>query len=204
MLYNIHYLWFFLSQSNQLTKYLAHPKIQRQKPNLLMFDTLDDFHLLLSTQLTADLTPEWSSGSIFHPLSHCCFWSTVSKCNTHFKHNFLVDECSCKIVNTLPSDMFNSSAISCNYKLQSAKMSFLVFFRTGRIWTTRAFSIICVCMTTFKVSIPPLKHCSWWGRIWITLIKPLLCSNSIFFHQKIMLYQHTKFRFFHCFENLQE
>ena len=30
---------------------------------------LDGFHLLLSTQLTADLTPEWSSGSMFHPLS---------------------------------------------------------------------------------------------------------------------------------------
>ena len=32
--------------------------------------TLDNFHLLLSTQLTADLTPEWSSGFIFHPLLH--------------------------------------------------------------------------------------------------------------------------------------
>ena len=32
--------------------------------------TLDGFHLLLSTQLTADLTPEWSAGSMFHPLSH--------------------------------------------------------------------------------------------------------------------------------------
>ena len=31
---------------------------------------LDSFHLLLSTQLTADLTLEWSGGSMFHPLSH--------------------------------------------------------------------------------------------------------------------------------------
>ena len=73
MLYNICYWWFFLSQGNQLTKYLAHPKIWRPKPCLLMFVslvTLDGFHLLLSAQLTANLTPEWSSGSKFHQLSH--------------------------------------------------------------------------------------------------------------------------------------
>ena len=102
MLYNIHYWWFFLSQGNRWTKFV-HPKIQRPKPCLLMFVslvTLDSFHLLLSTQLTANLTLEWSGWSIFHPLSHIyaktpfccvktvvnntessmyCFWSTVSK-----------------------------------------------------------------------------------------------------------------------------
>ena len=31
---------------------------------------LDGFHLLLSTQLTTDLSPGGSGGSIFHPLSH--------------------------------------------------------------------------------------------------------------------------------------
>ena len=31
---------------------------------------MNGFHLLLSTQLTADLTEEWSGGSMFHPLSH--------------------------------------------------------------------------------------------------------------------------------------
>ena len=72
-LYNICYWWFFLSQYNWWTKYLACPKIQRPKPSLLMFASLvalDGFHLLLSTQLTADLTLEWSGGSMFHPLSH--------------------------------------------------------------------------------------------------------------------------------------
>ena len=45
---------------------------------------LDGFHLMLSTQLTANLTLEWSGGSMFHPLSHiyvktifCCI-ETVS------------------------------------------------------------------------------------------------------------------------------
>ena len=72
-LYDICYWWFFLSQGNQWTKYLAHPKIWRPKPCLLIFAslvTLDSFHLLLSSQLTADLTLEWNGGSIFHPLSH--------------------------------------------------------------------------------------------------------------------------------------
>ena len=73
MLYNICYWWFFLSQGNWWTKYLAHPKIQRPKSCLLMFASLvalNNFHLLLSTQLTTNLTLEWSGGSMFHPLSH--------------------------------------------------------------------------------------------------------------------------------------
>ena len=61
---------------------------------------------------------------------HCCFWLTVSKYSTHFEHSFLIDKCSCKMVNTLLSDIFNSSAISCNFNLWLAKVSlwsFLVF-----------------------------------------------------------------------------
>ena len=63
-----------------------------------------------------------------------CFWSAVSKNGTHFEHNFLIDKCSCKMLNTLPSDIFNFSAISCNFNLQSVKsilrscFFFLFFF----------------------------------------------------------------------------
>ena len=60
-------------------------------------------------------------------------------------------------------------------------------------WVTWTFSIICVCTTTFKASIPPLNHCFQWSRVWIILIKPLLWLNSIFSHQKPMLSQHMKF-----------
>ena len=45
----------------------------RPKLCLLMFAslvTLDGFHLLLSTQLTANLTPEGSGGFMFPSLSH--------------------------------------------------------------------------------------------------------------------------------------
>ena len=51
------------------------------------------------------------------------FWSTVSKRSTNFEH----------MVNTLLSDIFNSSAISHNFNLRPAKMSlwsFLAFSRT--------------------------------------------------------------------------
>ena len=158
LLYNICYWWFFLSQGNR-TKYFTHPKIQRQKPWLLMFVslfTLDSFHLLLSTQLITNLTPEWSGGSRFHPLSHiytkipfCCVetianntlnhqhivvFDRLSKYGTHFEHSFFIEKRSCKMVNTLPSDIFNYSTISCNFNLWSAKTSlwsFLVFSRTN-------------------------------------------------------------------------
>ena len=78
----------FFSQGNQWTKYLAHPKKRKPKPCLLMFVslvTLDGFHLPLSTQLTADLTPEWNNRSLFHPFSHinaktpfCCVESVAN------------------------------------------------------------------------------------------------------------------------------
>ena len=94
MLYNICCWWFFLSQGNQWTKYVAHPKIWRPKPCLLMFASLislDSFHLLLSTQLTVDLTPEWSGRSIFHPLSHiyaktpfCCIETVANNTLNHW------------------------------------------------------------------------------------------------------------------------
>ena len=37
-----------------------------------------------------------------------------------------------------------------------------VFSDNFRIWLTWAFSIICVCTTAFKVSIPPHSNCFWW------------------------------------------
>ena len=228
MIYNICYWWLFLSQGKWWTKYLVQPQIQRPKPCLLMFVSLvalDGFHLLLSTQLTASLTLECSGGSMFHPLSHiyektpfccietiaknplnlsmcCCFWSTVNKHITHFDHSFLIDKCSCKMVNTLPSDISNSSAITHNFNLQSE--FFGVFQDNCPIWATWTFSIIYICTTACKDRIPPLNCYFWGNRVKTILIKPLLCLNSIFFpHQKTMLCQHTKFRIFHCFENLQ-
>ena len=135
------------------------------KPCLLIFASLvalDSFHLLLINQLTGDLTPEWSGGCRFHPLSdiyaktlfccvetvvnnalNCRFWLTVRKHSSHFEHSFL------KMMNTLPSDIFNSSAISCNFNLWSAKTSlwsFFVFYgTTGKIgWTDHSTLFVCV------------------------------------------------------------
>ena len=94
MLYNICYWWFFLSQGNRWTKYLAHPKIRKPKLCLLMSSslvTLDGFHLFLFTQLTANLTLEWSGGSMFHPLLHihaktpfCCIETVANNALNHW------------------------------------------------------------------------------------------------------------------------
>ena len=101
MLYNICYQCFFLSQGNQWTKYLAHPKIWRPKHCLLMFVplvALDGFHLLLSTQLTASLTLKWSGGSMFYPLTHiyaktpfCCI-ETVANNTLNLQHIVIFDQ----------------------------------------------------------------------------------------------------------------
>ena len=127
----------------------------------------------------------WNSCKRYSESLTCCYFrSTVSKRSTYFEHNFLIDKCSCKMVNTLPSDIFNSSAILYNFILLLAKtslQSFLLFSRDNCwIWATWAFSIIYVYMMTFKVNIPPLNCSFQWSRVWITFIKPLLCLNSIF------------------------
>ena len=73
MQFTIRYWCFFLSKGYWWTKCLAHPKIRRPKPCLLISTsliTLDGFGLLLFTQLTADLTLKWSGGIMFHLLSH--------------------------------------------------------------------------------------------------------------------------------------
>ena len=117
-------------------------------------------------------------------------------------HNFLIDICSCKMVNTLPSDIFNTSTISRSFNLRSAiksLWSFLVFSETtaefGQPESSASFVSV---RQRFKSAYHLLSIVSD-----VTLIKPLLCLNSISSHQKAMLDQHTKFRFFHCFENLQ-
>ena len=224
MLYDIHYWWFFLSQGNcafQNTKAKTFPA------NFASLVSLDSFHLLLSIQLTANLTLEWSGGSIFYPLLHiyaktpfCCvetvvnnvlnrqcvvvfdqLWANApSTLNTAFSLTNVHAKwwMHCLLIYSTP---LLSHAISIYVW---PKWVFGVFQDNCWTWATWVFSIISVCMIAFKVSIPPLNHCFKWNRVWITLIKPLLCLNSIFSHQKAMLYQHTKFRFFHFFENLQQ
>ena len=136
------------------------------KTCLLMFTSLvalGGFHLLLSTQLTADLT---------HPLLNiytktpCCIETVTNMLwiinallflidceQTHFENSFLNDKCSCKMVNTLPSDIFNSSAISRNFNVRSAKTSlwnFLLFSTTtaefGRPERSESFVSVQLCL----------------------------------------------------------
>ena len=81
----------------------------------------------------------------------CCFWLTVSKRNTHFQHSFLIDKCSCKMVNTLSSGILNFSAISHNFNLRLAKTSFWSFLMfsgtTAKFgWPEHSISFVSVRM----------------------------------------------------------
>ena len=136
----------------------------------------------------------------FKSSTRCCFWSTVSEYAPTLK-----SACSCKMVDTLSSDIFKASDFSRNSNLWSVKTSlwsfFGVFLDNCRICASWAFIIIRVCTTAFKVSVPPLNHCFRRSGVQITLIKPLLCLNTIFRSESYALSTHN-IHLAHCFENL--
>ena len=113
----------------------------------------------------------------------CCFCSTVSKRCTHFEHSFSLTKAHakwwihCLLISSTP---LLSYATSIYDQPKRVCWVFWCFPGQFRIWATWAFSIICVCTTTFKVSIAPFNLCFRRGRVRITLIKPFLCLNSIF------------------------
>ena len=209
MQYKILYWWFFLSKGNRWTKYFLHLKIWRPKPCHLIFAflvALEGFSLLLSTQLTADLTPQWSGGFMFHSLSYiyakplfCCV-ETVSNNALNRRRIVVSDRLWAKVSTTLntafsltnvyakwrihclliPSTPLLSHATSIYDRPKRACGGFGVFRESCQIWATRVSSFICVCPTDFKVSIPPLSPCFLRNRVRITLMKPLLCLNNIF------------------------
>ena len=94
----------------------------------------------------------WNSCKQRSELLTCrCFGLTVSKCSTHFEHIFLIDKCTSKMMNTLPSNIFNFSAISHNFNLRSTKTSlwsFLVFSVTTDEfeWPDGSASFVSVCL----------------------------------------------------------
>ena len=113
------------------------------------------------------------------------FWSTVSKCSSYLEHNFLIDKCSCKMVNTLPSDIFNSSVISCNFNLRLTKTILWSFFcifwdNCQNLGDLSIQHHLCLYNCIQSQHTLPLNHCFWQSRVWKTLIKPLLCLNHIF------------------------
>ena len=206
MLYDICYWWFFLYQGKSRNIDTLHiPKYAGQN---LLYWCLHLWSLWMAFTCCCPLSwqPIWLQSEVVDIcFLHCHIFMQKLLCSVEtvannalncwrlivfdrlwtnaahtLKTAFSLTNVHGKMVNTLPSDKFNSSAISHNFNLRAAKISlwrFLVFSRTTA-------SIICFCTTAFKVSIPPLKHCLWWYRIQITLIKPLLCLSSIFSCQK--------------------
>ena len=171
-----------------MNKYLVHPKIRRLKPYLLMSASLvilDGFYPLLSTQLTADLTPEWSGESMFHPLSHIyanknsffCVETVTNNALSRWRvvvfdrlwanaTSILITAFSltyvhvkwwihCLLISSFPL----LSHVTSIYNPPNEFVEFFrVFLDNYRIWVIWAFSIICVCKTAFKFSLPPLNR----------------------------------------------
>ena len=186
------------------------------KTLLLMFASLvalDGFQLLLSSQLTADLTPEWCGGSMFHPLSDIYaetplyyvgtvdqLWATRRPLWTQLSHwqTFMKDR------QTLSSDIFISFDIPRNFNLRSVKTRFFCIFRDNCwLWVTLAVNSICVFATAFKASISPLNRFFFpTEQCQNNTYQDITLLEQSFSLKKVMLYQHPKFRLFHCFENL--
>ena len=165
---------------------------------------LDGFHLLLSTQLTADLTPEWSGGSMIYPLSHihaktpfCCYETVANNALNH-RHVVAFGRMwanAAPIFNTAFSltDVHAKWWIHCLLISSTPLLSHVTSIYDQPKWVCGVFwcfprqlanlcdlSIqhhLCLC---HLISIPYLNHHLWWSKVRITLIKLLLCLNSIF------------------------
>ena len=61
------------------------------------------------------------SFSLLWTLFGCCFWLGMSKRGTHIEKNLRIPKDLCKIVNALPSNIFEVSAISRNFNSQLPK-----------------------------------------------------------------------------------
>ena len=168
---------------------------------------LDGFHQVLSSQLSAILTRELRRGFALHPLSHIytkLLFNCVETVANNALNRWLIvinDRLWANEAPTLNTAFSMTNVHAKNgedtafwyiqllcYLMQLqftiGQNEFLEFFSVFRdnclIWMTWAFSIICVCTTTFNVSIPPRNLCFRldWVRIW--LIKSILFLNSIF------------------------
>ena len=109
--------------------------------------------------------------------THCCFWSTVTNAAHILNTAFSVTNIHAKwwihcLLISYATSIYNRPKQVCGV--------FLCF--PGQLLNLGDLSIqhqLCL-MTAFKVSISPLNCCFRLSRVWITLIKPLLCLNSIF------------------------
>ena len=138
---------------------------------------------------------------------HCCFWLIASKHSIHLEHSFLIDKCSCKNGEYTAFWYLQLLCYLTQLQFMSGQNVFVEFFWCflGQLLNLGNLSIQhLLCLNNH---IPPLNCCFWRSRVRITLIKPLVCLNSIspppsksnalptLINMKL---------FFHCIENLQQ
>src|SRR5687768_7015403 len=95
-------------------------------------------------------------------------------------------KCSCRMVHTLPSGIFKVSAHATSLYDRPKPFCglFLCFLEKLPNLGYQRVIMIGVCKAVFKISKPPHYRLPRWSRVRATLVKSLLCLNSIFSHQK--------------------
>lgn len=126
----------------KIDEYFAHRKIWRSRPYR------SKLHRFLSTQLTNDVIPECSGGSIFHPLFH------IDAKNSHKQMS---------LQNTLPSGVFQVLAMSRNFTrtfVCIAKSSNLyavwISFNRFENLTSRCLTLLQFMCSSYKASTAQL------------------------------------------------
>ena len=128
----------------------------------------------------------------------------MSSRGTHFAQSFRIPKCSCKMVKTLPYDIFPMSASSCTFHLRSFITHLWILWMFSGITASfgrplRSASFVLAGTTTFQFSNPLLYHLSRWNRVRIMFIKPLFGFHCIFFFIKKQCFIKTRYSLFSIF-----
>ena len=117
MLYNIRYWCFFFSLGNLINKIPCvsqNTEVNNLPAAVHSADCRFDSRMKWWIHVSSIVTylrknhfccVEIVANNVLIFSTHCCFWSTESKRGTHFEHSFLNDKYSCKMINTLSSDI---------------------------------------------------------------------------------------------------
>ena len=145
--------------------------------------------LIVTYRHRKSFLPRFNSSKQRSESSTCyCFWLVVCKRDTHFENDLGIPKYSCKIIYTLPSDIFKVSvAISCNCNLRSPKTILWIFVMFSE--TTADFGQ--PERSALSVFVRPHLNSAYQSMIFyfpgaepITCIKTLFWFISIFSHWK--------------------
>ena len=210
MLHNINYWWFFLSQGNRWIKYHKYGGQNiacwclclwsfwtaftcccplSWLPIWLRSEVVDpcfiQYHIFTQNLLFVALKQLQTTLNCWHIFDR--LWANVvATLNTAFSLTNVHAKCwiHCLPISSTPLLSYTTSIFN---RPNEFVEFFGVFQDNCQIWATRVFSIICVWLC-----LKSAYHL-------LTVVFDDLLEQYFSPHQKVMLYQHTKFKYFHCF-----